>query len=130
MRGNHMDWEGFMKTHNRMKNTNYTEPEEWIGDLYEKHGRYVSPVSEELGIGWGTVASYLKKLNLYEKKPKGGARIRLGVGKKQAKFLNIPPKTMSELTIRQIMVRCDLCKGWCTLLLQRHKRKYRRALKL
>ena len=125
MRGNAIDWDGFKDTYNQIHKTNFKTPKEWIIFLYNKHNKFVSPVSEELGIGFGTASKYIEKLGILERKPKGGNNYTdRPIGKKEQLFLTIPEKTMMELTKAQICERCNLSKDYTTRLIRKHKRKY------
>ena len=118
-----IDWESFMNTYNRMHKTSYTSYKQWIEDLYEKHGKYVSPVAKELGVGFGTMNKYLELWGMLERKPKGGARIYDRTTKSQRIFLDMSEETMRELTKDQIAERCGLSSSRIKELLKIHDRK-------
>lgn len=120
-----VDWEGFKDTYNLWHGTEFDDTKEWIAYLYEKHGQFVGPVARELGIGWGTMNTYLEKCGLLVRKKQGGNNyINRPMGKKEALFVSIPIKTMKELSTIQISVRCGISKWYCLTLLRRHKREY------
>ena len=125
---NAIDWEDFKNTYNQIHKTEFKTVNEWIAFLYTKHNKFVSPLAAELGIAFTTVKVYLQKIGIWERKPRGGNNYKnRPVGKKETIFLNIPEKTMKELTKYQIMERCALSKHRCTVLLRKHKRKYTKS---
>jgi hypothetical protein len=119
-----VDWDSFRQTYNRMHNTEYKTATEWITELYEKHNKYVSPVSEELGVGFGTMTRYLDKLGILERKPKGGARIFDRVRPKEELFLSISEESMRELSRDQICERCAMAYTTFSRLIKKYKRIY------
>jgi hypothetical protein len=125
---NKIDWEDFKDTYNQMHKTEFKTAEEWITFLYNKHDKFVSPLSKELGVSFVAVTAYLKRINIWERKSKGGNNYKnRPVGKKEILFLNIPEKTMKDLTKFQICARCTLSKHRCTKLISKHKRKYTKS---
>jgi hypothetical protein len=120
-----VDWESFKDTYNTWNDTSFKTSFDFVKYLYEKHDKYVGPVARELGLGWGTVNKYLIQLGLLEKKSKGGHNyVDRPIGLKEELFLSIPAKTMSKLSSKQIMARCNVSKHYCSILLVRHSRDY------
>jgi len=112
-----------------MHKTNFKTSDEWITFLYNKHNKFISPVARELGVGFCTIKKYLQKLGIWEGKPRGGNNYRnRPLGKKEVAFLNIPEKTMHDLTKYQICKRCLLSKKRCELLIRKHKRIFTKGL--
>jgi len=124
---NGIDWDDFRKTYNRIHKTNYKNTIEWISALYTSHNKFVSPLAKELGVGFGTINKYLTQWGLLERKPKGGNNYKdRPIGRKEQLFINIPEKTMKQLTIDQICERCSLCRDYAHCLIRKHDRVYRR----
>ena len=119
-----IDWEDFKKTYNQMKKTEYKTAVEWMTDLYEKHNKFVSPLSQELGLGFGTVATYLDKIGILEKKPRGGSRDYVRKTPKEDLFLGISEKSMKDLTRDQICKRCRMSHTTFWKLVRKYKRTY------
>jgi hypothetical protein len=119
-----VDWEGFRETYNSMHKTEYKTATEWITELYKKHNKFVNPLSEELGVGFGTLSNYLDRLGILERKPKGGARVYDRTGPKEKMFLTIPEKSMQELTRKQICERCSMDHTTFSRLIKKYKRVY------
>jgi hypothetical protein len=81
---NAIDWEDLKNTYNQMRKTNFKTAEEWITSLYNKHNKFISPLAEELGIGFDTAKAYLQKIDIWERKPRGGNNYKnRPVGKKK-----------------------------------------------
>jgi transcriptional regulator with XRE-family HTH domain len=124
-RGNFVNWDSLKETYNRMHNTQYKTSKEWVIELYNKHKKYVSPVSEELGVSFNTVSKYLDGLGVLERKPKGGNNyINRPMGKKEQLFLGITEKTMLELTRKQVMERCGISHTTFNKLAKKYGRTY------
>lgn len=125
MKGNHIPWEEFKDTYNKRHKTQYKTAKEWMEDLYKKHNKFVNPLAEELGVGFGTVSKYLEIWGLLERKLKGGHNYKIRpIGKKEQLFLQIPEKAMKELTKDQICVRCGMSSRRFGSLIKKHKRGY------
>jgi len=119
-----IDWESFKDTYNTWNKTNYKTAEEWIADLYKECEFYVRPLARKLGLSPHGVTRYLKEINIFVQKPRGGRRFSIHPGVKQENFLQIPPKKMRDMTIKQIAEKCETTKGNVIRLLKKHKREF------
>ena len=124
-----IDWDDYMKTYNRQKQTNFKNHIEWLKYLYDANGGFVNPLAELMGVGHHTMTRTLEKYNLLKRKPKGGKRVFDRTGIKEKAFISISEMEMKGLTRNQICERCGIGYSTFHRLDRKFKREYKRIHK-